>query len=148
MVTLVSQLLQFYSREKNAFQFSMSLYLYSCGCPKRVITVLNQAGISVSYNTILNSLKQSADEKLEYTRKFIKSIPEERAMAYMIHDNVNFPNRVGQHTLTDRDRFISATSGSLGVLQREYKISSTDLKNGKATNLNETDFCNDKLSEH
>src|SRR5947207_3757025 len=65
IVTLVSQLLQFYSREKNMFQFSMGLYFYSCGCSKRVITVLNWAGISVSYNTILNGLKQSADEKLE-----------------------------------------------------------------------------------
>ena len=66
----------------------------------------------------------------------------------MIHDNVNFPNRVGQHTLRNHDRFISATSGSLGVLQREYKIGSTDLKYGKATDLDETDFCNDELSEH
>jgi len=68
-------------------------------------------------------------------------------MAYMIHDNVNFPTRVGQHTLTDCDRFISATSGSLGVC-KENKISSTDLKDGKATGLDETDFCNDELSEH
>ncbi len=55
-VTILSQLVTYSSQKKNLFQFSMAVYLYACNCPKQVIEVLNQAGLSVSYNTLIRGL--------------------------------------------------------------------------------------------
>ena len=56
-VTVISQLVIYTSQKKNLFQFSMGLYLYACGCPKRVMNVLNRAGLSVSYDTLIRGLQ-------------------------------------------------------------------------------------------
>jgi len=125
-VTVISQLVIYTSQKKNLFQFSMSLYLYACSYPKRVMNILNRAGLSVSYDTLIRGLRRAAEESLQTTRDLVRSSPEGISKFYLIYDNINFPNRVGQQALDNRDRFINATSGALGVLHDEYHITIED----------------------
>ncbi len=66
-VTVISQLVIYTSQKKNLFQFSMGLYLYACGCSKCVMNILNRAGLSVSYDTLIRGLCRAAEESLQTT---------------------------------------------------------------------------------
>ena len=81
----------------------MAVYLYACGCPKRVIEVLNQAGLSVSYNILIRGLQRAVEESLKTTWDFVKLSQEGVSNFYLIYDNINFPNCVGQQALDSKD---------------------------------------------
>src|SRR5690554_4568674 len=66
--TIASMLLIHQSQNSNLFQVIMGLYLYSQGCPKRVVETLSEAKLCVSYTSIhtaLSALTKDALEKIE-----------------------------------------------------------------------------------
>ena len=59
------------SREVNAFQTIMGIFLHCTGCPKRVLEVLSGLGLSVSYSQVqkgLRSLTKDAQEQVKDSR--------------------------------------------------------------------------------
>jgi hypothetical protein len=72
MATLGAMLIFNQSQKSNYFQMMMGLYLYSLGCPKRVISLLNDARFSVSHQTICVSLKALTRNALDSVRSAIK----------------------------------------------------------------------------
>src|SRR5438477_8585520 len=104
----------------------MAIYLYPCSCPKRVMSILNRAGLSVSYNTLIRGLRRAAEEYLQTSQDFVKLSPEGVSNFYLIYNNINFLNRVSQQALDNRDRFINATSGAVGILHGRCHITKED----------------------
>lgn len=88
VATVGSMLLYRRSQKSNYFQMMMGLFLYSTGCPKRVVTVLSQAGLSVSYQTICNTLRALTKKALAKVRSTVLERPW-----YLVYDNINIPNR-------------------------------------------------------
>jgi hypothetical protein len=147
-VTMISQFIVFNKRQRNTFQCSLGFYLYAAGVPKRVITMLNHAGICVSYDTIVKNLKRAAIENLQMAQTLISGTPKGVTRVYQIQDNLNLPNRVGQQTQTDRDRFINCTTSAFGVLDREYHITKDDFQAGDPADICPQDFSTKETSQY
>jgi hypothetical protein len=71
--TLGAMLLFHHSQKSNYLQTMMGLYLYSLGCPKRVITLLNGACLSVSHQSIWRALKTLTDDALKRVQAAVRS---------------------------------------------------------------------------
>lgn len=57
IVMICSVLLFLRSQKSNHFQMMMGLYLYSCGSPSAVVSLLSKASVSVSHTSVLRALK-------------------------------------------------------------------------------------------
>ena len=88
------------------------------------------------------------EESLKTTRDFVKSSQKGVSNFYLIYDNINFPNRVGQQALDSRDRFINATSGAIGILHGEREITKEDIGVKDAMKLKVEDFVSKEDSMH
>ena len=71
--TVISQILFSRNQHSNAFQLSVRMYLQAAAAPKPIISLLNQVGVSVSYNTICKSLKTIGYSNRDTARASIKA---------------------------------------------------------------------------
>ena len=108
---MLFQLLYFRS-QKNIYIFpvSFSFYLYACGCSKRIMMSLQRMGFSVSYTTLIKYLKKHTDESITGARELITNSKVGYINFAVMYDNVQFPLKKGQQTLTDADQFTNCTS--------------------------------------
>lgn len=113
---------QSYSERNNQFQTLMGLYLLACGTPRRQFNVLAHAGLTVSYPTALEHLKQLSKEGLAEARQ----VMHKEACA-IVWDNLNIAFRVGQQRLSSTDSFQNGTTATLlplfGIKHGELPIS-------------------------
>jgi hypothetical protein len=98
------------SQKSNYYQMMMGLYLYSQGCPKRVISLLNDARLSVSHQTICVALKKLTESALESVRFAVKN-----EHWFLVYDNINFPNRKFHQRLDHTDDFENGTTATIVI---------------------------------
>jgi len=110
MATLGGMLIFNQSQKSNYFQMMMGLYLYSLGCPKRVISLLNDARLSVSHQTICVSLKALTRNALDSVRSAIKN-----QHWFLVYDNINFPSRKFHQRIDNTDDFNNGTTATIVI---------------------------------
>ncbi|KAF9983205.1 hypothetical protein BGZ65_002057 [Modicella reniformis] len=108
--TVGSMLLFQRSQKSNYLQMMMGLYLYSLGCPKRVISLLNDARLSVSYQSVLFSLKGLTKDALREVRS---AVLEQHW--FLVYDNINFPNRKYHQRIDNTDTFENGTTATIVI---------------------------------
>ncbi|KAI8349129.1 hypothetical protein B0O80DRAFT_170403 [Mortierella sp. GBAus27b] len=107
LATIGSMLIFHRSQKSNYLQTMMGLYLYSLGCPKRVISLLNDACLSVSHQTICIALTQSA---LESVRTAVRN-----QQWFLVYDNINLPNRKFHQRLDHTDDFENGKTATIVI---------------------------------
>ncbi|KAG0361113.1 hypothetical protein BGX24_005428 [Mortierella sp. AD032] len=103
-----SQLLHAYSQKSNYFQMIMGLYFHTSGCPKRVLSVLAAVGLSVSHQSVMNTLAHLTEAAMQELRTAIKSQP-----FFILYDNINFPNRKYDQRSHNKDTFENGTTATI-----------------------------------
>ncbi|KAG0347979.1 hypothetical protein BGZ54_004746, partial [Gamsiella multidivaricata] len=110
VATIGSLLLHHRSQKSNYFQMMIGLFLYSTGCPKRVVTVLSQAGLSVSYQTICNALRALTKAALAKVQSMVLEQPW-----FLVYDNINIPNRKYDQRGNNIDTFENGTTATVVI---------------------------------
>ncbi|KAI8354354.1 hypothetical protein B0O80DRAFT_498362 [Mortierella sp. GBAus27b] len=108
--TIGSMLVFNKSQKSNYFQMMMGLYLYSLGCPKRVISLLNDACLSVSHQTICVVLKRLTKSALETVRSAVRE-----HHWFLLYDNINFMNRKFHQRLSNSDDMEHGTTATIVI---------------------------------
>lgn len=98
------------SQKSNYFQMMMGLYLYSLGCPKRVITLLNDACLSVSHQTICVVLRRLTKSALDTVRSAVRE-----HHWFLLYDNINFANRKFHQRLENNDEMEHGTTATIVI---------------------------------
>ena len=106
--TLGSMLLFHHSQQSNYLQTMMGLYLYSLGCPKRVLTLLNAIGLSVSHTSICTALKTLTDDALKRVKAAVRS-----QHWFLIYDNINFWRKKSHQRLDNADAIENGTTATI-----------------------------------
>ncbi|KAF9941102.1 hypothetical protein BGZ65_005218 [Modicella reniformis] len=114
--TIASVLLFLRSQQSNYLQMMMGLYLYSAGCPSKVISVLSQAGISVSRWTIYGALESLTEDALAEVRKAVQERPW-----YILYDNINISCRKYDQRVDNLDAFENGTTATI-VIGKELGV--------------------------
>jgi hypothetical protein len=98
------------SQKSNYFQMMMGLYLYSLGCPKRVISLLNDACLSVSHQTICVALRRLTKSALEKVGAAVKD-----EHWFLLYDNINFTSRKFHQRLENTDDMEHGTTATIVI---------------------------------
>jgi hypothetical protein len=96
------------SQKANSFQTVMGLFLLASGAAKRLIAVLAQAGLTVSYSTIMDHVDKLSAEAMDR----LKALPLKQ-MCAIVWDNLNIPFRVEAQRLKSKNHFDNGTTGTL-----------------------------------
>ncbi|KAJ7137065.1 hypothetical protein C8R44DRAFT_948841 [Mycena epipterygia] len=96
------------SQKANNFQLVIGLFLLGSGASKREIEVLAHAGLSVSYSTINDHVKQLSKEGLAQIREVVKS-----GMVQIVWDNLNIAFKVAAQRLNSKSHFDNGTTSTM-----------------------------------
>ncbi|KAJ7066253.1 hypothetical protein C8F01DRAFT_1248284 [Mycena amicta] len=96
------------SQRANNFQLVVGLFLLGSGASKREISVLAHAGMSVSYQAIIDHVKTLSKEGLAKIREVIAS-----CMCQIVWDNLNIAFRIAAQRLNSKNHFDSGTTATL-----------------------------------
>ncbi|KAF8165833.1 hypothetical protein B0H34DRAFT_794172 [Crassisporium funariophilum] len=98
------------SRNEHAmeFQTTMCMYFLACGTSCSMFSVLNHAGITLSYTQAIFKLKKLGQERLELTRKIAHT-----RKFMVIWDNLNIPFTVTEQRQNSKDHFDNGTTATL-----------------------------------
>ena len=145
-VTSLSTICYARRRGANLQQQVMGYYLVSANTPKRVLEVLHQLGISVSYSSVVATMKTIAAAAM----KILRNIPKEYPHAWFSKDNMDFTARVRDQRLDHQGELMHQCAGyvAINVLGiRGPRLTANDINKLRATNisardilLSETDF--------
>ncbi|GJJ75292.1 hypothetical protein EMPS_07650 [Entomortierella parvispora] len=99
---VASVVLRTWNRRANFLQGIFSLYFYSQGATKSLVSVLQRAGLSNSFDWIMEGLDHLTTAHLEK----IQSILKDRKQPFMIvYDNINMAFRRYNQRTTNKDSF-------------------------------------------
>jgi hypothetical protein len=95
----------------NLQQMIMGYYLVSANTPKRVLTVLHQLGITVSYKSVVRAMKTIADASMQLFRK----IPVKHPHFWFSQDNMDFAARVRDQRLDHQGELMHYCAGYVAI---------------------------------
>lgn len=72
---IVSIIIHKINQHANYFQTIMGVYLFSQGCPKRVVEAFSRASLSISYMSIHTALKSLTDHSLRRVAEVVRKHP-------------------------------------------------------------------------
>ncbi|KAG0008485.1 hypothetical protein BGZ82_004622, partial [Podila clonocystis] len=90
------------------------MFLYSNGTPRKVIDVLSNAGLSVSYSSIMGSLVALTNSSLASVREFVQ---RPFTFFYILYDNINIAFRKTDQRLGNQDDFQNGAAGTIIALK-------------------------------
>jgi hypothetical protein len=90
------------SQKANYFAKGFTTYLYASGVPAATINVLNHCGISVTYNTLLESLGTLNKSCISRFREVAA-----RCQSFFMWDNVNFASNTAEQRVKNAGKFIN-----------------------------------------
>ncbi|KAJ7027815.1 hypothetical protein C8F04DRAFT_1008089, partial [Mycena alexandri] len=96
------------SQKANNFQLVVGLFLLGSGASKREMEVLAHAGLSISYQTIIDHVKKLSEEGSIIIQEVIKS-----GMVQIVWDNLNIAFRVAAQRLKAKNHFDSGTTATM-----------------------------------
>jgi hypothetical protein len=111
LTTVVSALCFGRSRASNILQVQMGYWLHCSHAPKRVIEVLNQQGICVSYKSIIRVIGSIASDCKAGLRLLVEKYPR----SWPCVDNMNFHATVKWQTLANQQQVLNYTAGYVGI---------------------------------
>ena len=98
---------QLRSRRINVMQGVLTYYLYASKVPKRVITILNRFGITVSYQSLQLALESIASSQLAA----LKEVCSKNLAIQVSIDNLTIPANVRDERLHNKSNFLNYTAG-------------------------------------
>lgn len=96
------------SQRANNFQLVIGLFLLGSGASKREISVLAHAGLSISYQRIIDHVKKLSEEGLATIREVAKS-----GMVQIVWDNLNVAFKVAAQRLQSKSHFDNGTTATM-----------------------------------
>jgi hypothetical protein len=108
--TVISMFLFHRNVRCNLLQQTMGIYLYQEGCPRKVIEVMAHAGLSVSYTTILESLRRLSSDSLSRAR-----YAAFRLQWMLLYDNINIRFQKYDQRINNSDTFESGTTATIVI---------------------------------
>ncbi|KAJ7127703.1 hypothetical protein C8R44DRAFT_616194, partial [Mycena epipterygia] len=96
------------SQKANNFQVVIGLFLLGSGALKREISVLAHAGLSISYQRIIDHVKKLSEEGLANIREVVKS-----GMVQIMWDNLNIAFKVAAQRLKAKSHFDNGTTATM-----------------------------------
>jgi hypothetical protein len=96
------------SQKANNFQLVIGLFLLGSGASKREMEVLAHAGLSISYQSIIDHVKQLSKEGLKKIQDLVKS-----CMCQIVWDNLNIAFRVAAQRLKAKNHFDNGTTATV-----------------------------------
>ncbi|KAF9977406.1 hypothetical protein BGZ65_007410 [Modicella reniformis] len=108
--TIGAMLMYQKSQQMNYLQMSMGMYLYSKGCPKKVVSVLSELSLSVSHQTVLNSLKVLTKDAVATVRSKVMNNPW-----FPLYDNINISTRKYDQRIDNTDSFENGTTATIVI---------------------------------
>ncbi|KAF9897821.1 hypothetical protein BX616_004923, partial [Lobosporangium transversale] len=97
-----------YNRRCNYIQSMLGLYLFSKGVPRKVITLLACAGLSVSHQSLIRGMESTSNGALKSVQAKVKASP-----FLIVYDNINMARRKHNQRLDNQDSFGSGTAATL-----------------------------------
>ena len=123
----------------NHIPAQIGYYLYASRTSKRVIEVLNQAGVSVSYQSVIRGLRAIARSNAENVRQFRLTNPR----FIVVCDNMDFYSKVRTHTLSNESQLKHYTVGYVfvnDVGSSGPMFTKADIQTSKAIDFTESDL--------
>ncbi|KAF8211168.1 hypothetical protein K438DRAFT_1958305 [Mycena galopus ATCC 62051] len=96
------------SQRANNFQLVIGLFLLGSGASKREIEVLAHAGLSISYQNIIDHVKKLSNEGLATIQEVVKL-----CMVQIVWDNLNIAFRVAAERLKSKNHFDNGTMATM-----------------------------------
>ncbi|KAJ7135486.1 hypothetical protein C8R43DRAFT_956002 [Mycena crocata] len=96
------------SQKANNLQLVIGLFLLGSGASKREISVLAHAGLSISYQGIIDHVKKLSSEGLANIRELVKS-----CMVQVVWDNLNIAFKVAEQRLKAKTHFDNGTTATV-----------------------------------
>src|SRR5271169_4688589 len=131
----------------NTLQAQMGCFLRASKTPKRVIMVLHQIGISVSYKSITKGMTGLAESAAEELHKFCAAKPR----FFISFDNMNIFARVRDQRLHNQSELLNYTAGYVAANRKsieEQMFTSSAIDRSKFATLKSSDFLPDKDEEN
>ncbi|KAF8596322.1 hypothetical protein BDV93DRAFT_572129 [Ceratobasidium sp. AG-I] len=110
IVSVVVILMMVVSRNMRAnfFQKVIGVWLFACSAPAHIYRVLCRVGLSVSYNTVLYTLRQLSQHSIESTKRIAAKL-----QFLIIFDNINRQRKFWTPSLGQQDQIMSGTAATL-----------------------------------
>ena len=143
MIQALSSVLYGRNQQVNHIPAQIGYYLYASGTPKRVIEVLNQSGVSISYQSFLRELRAVARSNAEAVRQFRLT----NSRFIVVCDNMDFYSKVRTHTLSNESQLKHYTVGFVsvnGLGSSGGKFTQADIQTAKVIDFTESDLLPDK----
>ncbi|KAJ7177685.1 hypothetical protein C8R46DRAFT_1173954 [Mycena filopes] len=96
------------SQKANNFQLVIGLFLLGSGASKREMEVLAHAGLSISYQTIIDHVKTLSKEGSAIIKQVV-----EAGMVQIVWDNLNIAFRVAAQRLDAKSHFDNGTTSTM-----------------------------------
>jgi hypothetical protein len=127
------------NQQFNAFQSFCTVFLFANNTPKRVIEVLNQFGISVSYTSLMRGL----DSNAKHFAQRLRDVSRAGLANLVVMDNIQFKANVRDHRVLNSGSFITGTAAYVLVppAGRQLQMATpADCKYDLAHRLTSRDF--------
>ncbi|KAG0010976.1 hypothetical protein BGZ81_002467, partial [Podila clonocystis] len=105
---ITAMLLFMRSRQCNAFQTVMGIFLHCIGCPRRALEALSSLGLSVSYDQVRRALKALTKDALERVQKAVLEND-----FFFVYDNINIAMKHHHQRIDKRDTFENGTAATV-----------------------------------
>ena len=99
------------SQKKNLLAANVGYFLFASKTPKRVIEIIHRLGLSISYESIVHTLRRLAKQAAFDLRKWAASCPA----FFISFDNLNFYAHVRDQRLLNRNQMINYTAGYIAI---------------------------------
>lgn len=138
-VTAFSTMCYAKNRNANLHQIVMGYYLVSANTPKRVFEVLHALGLSVSYSSVVRTMKTIAKKSLENLR----IVPSEYPRFWISFDNMDFQARVRDQRLDHQGSLMHYCAGYVAINQDGDSgpmLTMNDINMSRAIRISEFDI--------
>ena len=138
-VTAFSTMCYAKSSSANLYQIVLGYYLVSANTPKRVFEVLHLLGVSVSYNSVVRTMKTIAKKALQN----LQTLPSEQPQFWISFNNMDFHAQVRDQRLDHQGSLMHYCAGYVAI-NREGDIgqmlTTKDINMSLATQISESDI--------
>ncbi|KAF9344028.1 hypothetical protein BGX26_004899 [Mortierella sp. AD094] len=110
ITTIGCMLLFLRCRSTSYLQMVLGLYLHSAGARRRVVTTLSNAGLSVSYDTILKAQKALSKDARKRVQEAVRTQPW-----FLIYDNINIPRPRSDQRIGNQDSHEGGTNATIVI---------------------------------
>lgn len=138
-VTALSTICYAAKRSANLHQMVMGYYLVAANTPKRVLEVLHQLGVSVSYKSVVRTMKTIGKISIQNLR----NVPSEYPRVWVSFDNMDFSARVRDQRLDHQGSLRHYCAGYVAINQdggRGPMLTANDVDMSRAARISERDL--------